>query len=287
MSRDTRSFQTLQQHFAQHLRDPEKRYDPQAVDGEAIEPRRLAIYESLFFNNFDSLLSNMFPVMQRLVGPDHWARLVRRFMQHHGARTPYFHQLGQEWLRFLHTEPEVGEEKSGFPFLPALAHYEWVELAVSIEPFDPSPFSRVRIDQDPVLQLSPLVWPLRYDWPVHQIAADADPQTIQPAETWLLVSRDADDQVHFAEITAPVFALMRRFAGAEKPVSEVVEGVVENMMKNQAVQPGTQPGLSADQVLEAAATLIPQWLENQWLVATPTGNPHPIEHSETLQSDPT
>jgi hypothetical protein len=282
MPRDPQDFQALQQHFAQHLRDPEKTYDPQAVDGDAIEPRRLAIYESLFFNNFDSLLSNMFPVMQRLVGPDHWARLVRRFMQHHGARTPYFHQLGQEWLRFLQTDSEVGEDKDQFPFLQELAHYEWVELAVSIEPFDPSPFSGVRIDQDPVLQLSPLVWPLHYDWPVHRIGADSDPQTIQPAETWLLVHRDSEDRVHFAEITSAVFALMRRFAGAEKPVSEVVENVVSDLTNQQ----GTQTDLNADQIMEAAATLIPQWLENQWLVATPIGKPHPIEHSESLQSSP-
>jgi len=40
---------------------------------------------------------------------------------------------------------------------------------------------------------------LRYDWPVHRIAPR---RKAQPAETYLLVFRDAGDQVQFSEINA-------------------------------------------------------------------------------------
>mgnify|MGYP003573680306 CR=1 FL=1 len=85
-------FQEQQYAFAAHIRDPQKAPPP-----EGIEDHRMAIYRELFFNNLKSLLSNMFPVLKKLHSDQHWNRLVRRFMQHHQAQTPYFLQLPAEF----------------------------------------------------------------------------------------------------------------------------------------------------------------------------------------------
>jgi len=47
--------------------------------------------------------------------------------------------------------------------------------------------------------LNPVLANLRYDWPVHRIAPR---RKVHPAESWLLVFRDAADQVQFSEINA-------------------------------------------------------------------------------------
>jgi hypothetical protein len=47
--------------------------------------------------------------------------------------------------------------------------------------------------------LNPVLANLRYDWPVHRIAPR---RKLAPAETFLLVYRDAEDTVRFDEINA-------------------------------------------------------------------------------------
>ena len=98
-------FQERQYAFAAHIRDPQGVPAP-----EGIEDRRMAIYRELFFNNLKSLLTNMFPVLTKLHSDQHWRRLVRKFMQRHQAKTPYFLQLPAEFLDFLQNEYEPGPD---------------------------------------------------------------------------------------------------------------------------------------------------------------------------------
>ena len=111
--------------FAGHIRDPESVPAP-----AGIEDRRMAGYRELLFNNIRNLLATMFPVIRKLHSDDQWHAKIRAFMQHHRAETPYFLQLPQEFLAFLQNEYEMQDDD--YPFLLELAHYEYVELALSI-----------------------------------------------------------------------------------------------------------------------------------------------------------
>jgi hypothetical protein len=122
---DRPDFQQRQFAFAAHIRDPQNAAAP-----DGIEDRRMAIYRDLFFNNLKSLLSNMFPVLKKLHNADDWAAIIRQFMHKHRATTPYFLQLPAEFLAFLQDEYEP--QSGDLPFLLELAHYEYVELALSI-----------------------------------------------------------------------------------------------------------------------------------------------------------
>ncbi len=160
-------FQERQYAFAAHIRDPQNAPAP-----EGIEDRRMAIYRELFFNNLKSLLSNMFPVLEKLLGDQHWRRLVRKFMQRHRAKTPYFLQLPAEFLDFLQNEYEPGPDD--LPFLAELAHYEYIELALSIseEADDPA---GVDADGDLLAGIpvkSRLAWVYAYHYPVHRISSN-------------------------------------------------------------------------------------------------------------------
>ena len=118
-------FQEKQYAFAAHIRDPDNVAPP-----DGIEDRRMAIYRKLFFNNLLNLLATMFPVMRKIHSEEQWQGLIRQFMQHHKAETPYFLQLPEELLSFLQNEYEPTPED--YPFLIELAHYEYVELALSV-----------------------------------------------------------------------------------------------------------------------------------------------------------
>jgi len=122
-------FQQLQVQFLAHIRNPEE--VPYQPDNERpIEPRRLKAYDELFFNNLQDFFSQLFPVCKQILGDSRWNEVVREYLVKHNAKTPLFHQLGEEFLLFL--ESEFSQLESDPKFLLELAHYEWVELALSV-----------------------------------------------------------------------------------------------------------------------------------------------------------
>jgi hypothetical protein len=196
-------FQKKQFAFAAHIRDPEKAAAP-----DGIEDRRMAIYRHLFFNNLLNLLSTMFPVLKKLTPDEKWRSLIRQFMQRHRAETPYFLQLPEEFLAFLQNEYELQDDD--FPFMLELAHYEYIELALSI-----SEESNDLTDVDPRGDLlanapvkSKLTWVYAYTYPVHRISKDFIPT--EPAEqpVFLAVYRRGDDKVGFLELNPMTAGLL-------------------------------------------------------------------------------
>jgi len=189
--------------------------DPAAAPPPAgIEERRLKVYRELFFNNIESMLAGNFPVIKRILGgaPDgtRWSTLVRDFYRDHPACTPLFTELAREFVRYLETRAAHDDPA----WLPELAHYEWVELALQISearaddiPHDPD---GDLLDGPPVV--SPLAWPLSYTWPVHRIGPDYQPtgSSPPPDPTCLLLQRDPAGKVHFQQLSALTFRLLQR-----------------------------------------------------------------------------
>ena len=88
------------------------------------------------------------------------------------------------------------------PFLLELAHYEWVELALSVAEEEPD-WKAIDPAGDllkGVPALSPLAWLLSYRYPVHRISPDFIPQTPGEQATYLMVYRDRQDKVGFLEL---------------------------------------------------------------------------------------
>lgn len=196
-------FQEKQYAFAAHIRDPQKAPAP-----EGIEERRMAIYRELFFNNLKSLLSNMFPVLKKLHSDQHWRRLVRKFMQQHQAHTPYFLQLPAEFLDFLQNEYEL--EPDDFPFLVELAHYEYIELALSVSE-EANDMAGVDDEGDLLAGIpvkSALAWAFAYQYPVHRISSDFLPDAPAEHPVYLAVYRGSDDKVGFLELNAVTAGLL-------------------------------------------------------------------------------
>ncbi len=187
-----------------HLRDPE--HSPPPPD---IEPRRVAIYRDLIFNNVESLLAGNFPVTREILGEDAWRAMIRDFFIRHRATTPLFLELAQELLEYLQDEREPAPRDP--PFLLELCHYEWVELALYVSDEETKPG-----DADPngdLLQgcpvVSPLAWNLSYRFPVHRISPDFRPDEPGTEPTRLVVYRNRQDKVEFLEINAVTQRLLQ------------------------------------------------------------------------------
>lgn len=186
-------FQRYQLAFTAHIRDP--RANPRPA---GIEARRMKIYNELLYNNIEGFLLACFPVLRKVLGVRRWAKLVRGFFATHRSRTPYFRQIPDEFIQYLQNEWTPADDYP--PFLLALAHYEWIELVLSVSNRGAERAIDAEADlMEGVPLLNPVLANLRYDWPVHHIAPR---RRVQPAETWLLVFRDAGDQVQFSEINA-------------------------------------------------------------------------------------
>ncbi|MCA1978957.1 MAG: putative DNA-binding domain-containing protein, partial [Thiobacillus sp.] len=197
-------FQRYQLAFAAHIRDPREHPRPPGV-----EARRMKIYNELLFNNVEGFLLACFPVLRRMLGARKWTRMVRVFFATHRSHTPYFRQIPDEFVQFLQNEWTPPADYP--PWLTQLAHYEWIELVLSVSnrmpgrAFDPA---GDLLDSVPVL--NPVLANLHYDWPVHRIAPR---RKFDAAETWLLVYRDADDRVQFNEINAFTARLLALLEG--------------------------------------------------------------------------
>lgn len=196
MAEPALDFRARQYAFAAHLRDPQRH----AIDG--IEDRRLKIYRELFYNNVEDCLSSAFPVLRRISDDAVWHARVRDFYARHRSTAPQFHRVPEEFLRYL--EDERGEHPDDPPFLRELAHYEWVELELSIAPLEITP-ELADPNGDPLEAapvLSPLAWTLGYTFPVQRIGPDFQPQQPAAQPTWLIVNRDRQDRVRFLEVNA-------------------------------------------------------------------------------------
>ena len=197
------AFLRQQREFAAHIRHPDRH--PRPLD---VEPRRMAIYNELFFNNVEGFLAESFPVLRRITPDAQWLSLARDFFAAHSCQTPLFTRLAEEFLDYL--EQERTHTEADYPFMLELAHYEWVELALTLSdaeqdlpPLDPN---GDLLTGHPVI--SPLAWHLTYAHAVHRIGPDYLPRQPEAVPTHLLVYRNRQDKIGFLEINPVTHALL-------------------------------------------------------------------------------
>ncbi|MBS1143292.1 MAG: hypothetical protein H6R14_698 [Proteobacteria bacterium] len=194
-------FQTFQRAFGRHVRDPHRAPRPAGVPA-----RRMAVYNELLFNNICGFLDSCFPVCRATLGESLWRRLNRGFYRDWPSHTPWFREIPREFVRYL-SEAAITQPLPAW--LPELAHYEWVELAVDIMDA-PAPAHDPNGDlliAHPVL--NPTLMNLSYAWPVQRIGPDYRPR--KPLATQLLVYRDAQDEIRFVAstpVTARLLAIL-------------------------------------------------------------------------------
>jgi hypothetical protein len=219
-------FKQAQYEFAAHIRDP--KLNPRPVD---VEERRMNIYNELFFNNVEDFIATTYPVLKEITPEDEWDNMMRDYFSHHLSHTPLFPEMPREFLKYLENERDNPNDP---PFIKELAHYEWIELALMTSDLDET-ISWNKIDQDGELLnnqpvMSPLAWPLMYQYPVQHISADFIPEAPSEQPVYLLVYRDKKDKVHFITLN-PVTALLLQLITEENNLTtkQMLENIAHQL----------------------------------------------------------
>ena len=224
-------FTQVQQAFMAHIRDPQQHAKPSDV-----EERRMAIYRDLFFNNVDGFVSSAYPVLKSLYSEQAWHGLVRQFFSQHDCKSPYFLDIAGEFLAFLANDYEMQSDVPAF--MLELAHYEWVELDVSVAQEVPEEVSlSAHQVTSSALFLSSLARNLSYSFPVHTISADNQPSEPAAQLSYFVVYRDSDDEVQFLSTNAMTALLLN---------------IIES-----------QPGADLNDICQAVAEHAPQFSQEQ------------------------
>lgn len=185
-------FQQYQFAFTSHIREPRLNRRPRGV-----EARRMKVYNELLYNNLEGFLLACFPVLRRVLGKRNWSRLVRDFFAAHRSQTPFFRQIPDEFIHYL--KNERGERLEDPGFLQDLAHYEWIELVLSVASKEID-FALVDPDGDLMSRrpaLNPLLSLQSYAYPVHRIGPRFKPAADQKEQTHFAILRNIEDEVKF------------------------------------------------------------------------------------------
>ena len=243
-------FSDIQHEFMAHLKNPDE-----ISFQHGIEERRLDIYRELFFNNIVGFLDSAFPVLKSLYLADDWLVLARQFFAQHHCRSPYFIDISLEFVEYLSSEHQSNEFDP--PFLSELAHYEWLELSVSIKKCQ----QEMHIWQGTSEQLpdritfSALATLVSYHYPVHQISVDFQPQS--PSEpVYLVVFRNSEDEVNFTlvnQVSAHLLNVIQQ--------SEVIE-ITELIAKMHIAL----PQVGAQQLAVSVKDIVEQMLRKEILL---------------------
>lgn len=229
-------FKSKQAEFSAYIRNPDAHPCPADV-----APERMQMYRELFFNNVESFLSSNFPVLHTLLAQQQWQQLVQDFFENHPCTTPYFSEIPEEFMLYLQSERPPNADD--YPFMLELAHYEWVEMALSIsqetQPQTP-PVSPLQLTQK--ISLSPLTWLLAYQYPVHRISPDYLPSEAPEQPSYLAVYRNAEDNVKFIELAPMSFHLLQTLQNQQHAISikqflsEVLPENTDESLKNAAIE---------------------------------------------------
>ena len=207
----TPRFQTAQRAFAAYIRHPERHPLPPGVP-----ERRMRVYARLFYNNVESFLAETFTVLREIIPAAAWRALARDFLHHHRATSPYFSDIPQEFLEYLGSTPGPARPRLP-PFALELCHYQWVGLALRFAADADCVFDDNPVAVDDALTVSPLAWPLRYDYPVDRIGAAHQPAAPPGEPTFLVARRDREGAVGFVAVNAITMRLLQVLAEGRTP----------------------------------------------------------------------
>lgn len=245
------SLSDLQKAFTAHLRTPEAVPAPDDVD-----PARVAVYRRLVWKNISGLLNKNFPVCRKVLGEPAFDALGSAFLADHRATTPWFPRLAAEFVAYLEHERAANPAAAADPpFLADLAHYEWLEAKVLIDPADPAvPTESVRplVDGESCLDRQVCVNPTLvlglFRYPVHQISPDFMPANETP--TIIAVFRDIAEQVRFVELNPVSAELLSMLMAADAPTPRLVALAIAEALGYADPAP----------VLTGAEATLSQWL---------------------------
>ena len=171
-------------------------------DGKLPSTRRIEIYRHNVFSNLRGVLSDVFPVVERIVGDAFFRHAADQFIRETPSRSGDLNQFGREWPAFLANYTHA----QSLTYLPDVARLEWAWHecfhAADAPPLDLRRLAAIDSGQHgalifrlhPAVRLQSSTFPLLRIWQVNQpdFAGAMDVDWAQGGDA-LLVRRDQPD----------------------------------------------------------------------------------------------
>ncbi|WP_175404595.1 DNA-binding domain-containing protein [Endozoicomonas atrinae] len=207
-------FQVVQQQFTEAIRHQTDNPFNQ------IKSERFAVYPRLIRNNIVNFVSQGFPVLTKLLTEAQINHLVDRFMIEHHASSPYFIDISGEFLAWLNSAPMSDQSHTLPPFLQELAHYEWLETHLLGNEQNEPPAEVITDFSD---SENELIWSVNavagaYQYPVHKISRDFQPQTAPEQPTLLIIYRQ-ENETRFLTVDALAWQLFQTASTLDQPLN--------------------------------------------------------------------
>ena len=244
------SFIDVQNEFMAHIREPKKNKKP-----TDIEDRRMAIYRDLFFNNIEGFISSGYPVLKTLYSDKQWNKLIRQFFSEYDCQSPYFLDMAGEFINYLSSSYKM--KKDDPAFMLELAHYEWIELDVSIANEDPNErkLQQTALTKSPLF-LSSVARNLSYQYPVQTISDQVRPKEPSTVPNYFVVYRDEEDEVQFLATNSMTALLLS--------IIESVEGITFDNLCQQVIMQA--PQFNEEQITQGALVTLNALIERGVIV---------------------
>lgn len=182
-------FRQYQFALARHLRDPLSVPAPVGVDAKAP-----ATCTQEMVKHLRDVLEPAFPITQALLGEDIWEHSVRLFLKDAPNHTPWASTTQRAFVDHVCKSPEMQNLPA---WLQDLAHFEWLQNAVSTAPVQWPTFNANADVMQHAVVLNPTHVEAAYEWPVHSIDTEYKPDDMQ--KTYVSMLRDMDDELHVLE----------------------------------------------------------------------------------------
>ena len=162
-----------------------------------VEPRRLAIYQRLVFNNLFGLLSGGYKKLRRAMGDEAFRQLVRAFLESGVSKTPYFAEISGEFLEwFIAREAPKWQHE--------LAEYERAGIVIDIDTMD-WPTAEEMKNRPQGVHFSPAIALFSFEYAIYE-ADDGLAPPKQP--TYILLYRNPHNKLRYKLLNAASFSLM-------------------------------------------------------------------------------
>jgi hypothetical protein len=193
-----------------------------------------------------------------VLGSRKWKKLIRDFFTVHRCQTPFFRQIPDEFLHYVRNER--GERAEDPVFLQDLAHYEWVELMLSVSTKE---IDLCNIDSDGDLlngrpAINPLLSLQSYTYPVHRIGPKFKPTIGQKEETHFAILRTSDDEIKFIVLN-PVSMRLLYLLQTTTLTGEAVLKQIATEMAHPAPEVVQAGGLEIMQNLHQSQVILGTW----------------------------
>lgn len=139
---------------------------------------RLEIYHRQYWLRLREALSEDYPALERLFGPERFGEIVQAYLLRYPPHSPMLRELGSRLPRFLREEPDRAAPLPHRLVLD-LARFEWAKITAFDAPEDPLPREEELRTPEIRLFLQPHLGLLDLRYPVER----GNPEEFSPAST--------------------------------------------------------------------------------------------------------